>query len=95
MIVRGLERQLDNIHRELDYRAAVMERDREDINGFRARLRIMEQVIPLIMERLKSLEAGSPMFRMIEVVSPFVLIAMAILYRVPLGELSAVLGAIK
>lgn len=95
MIIRGLERQLDNIHRELDYRAAVMERDREDINGFRARLRIMEQVIPVIIERVKALEAGSPMFRMLEIVSPLILIGLAIVYRVPLSELSAVLGAIK
>lgn len=95
MIVRGLERQLDNIHRELDYRAVVIERDRADLDGVRSRLGKAETVILHILGRLRTLEAGSTTFKTIEVLTPFLMIGLAIVYRVPLDQVIAALGAIK
>lgn len=59
------------------------------------RSQALEQLIQVMAERLRAIEAGSRTFKTVEVLAPFILIAMAIIYRVPLDGLGAVLGAIK
>lgn len=86
--VRGIERELDRLH---DDRA----RDRTDMDQMRSRIVRNETMIGHILARLADLEAGSPAVKRMEIVAPFILIWLAILYRVPLDQVASALGAIK
>lgn len=80
--VRSLHRQLDSIHRELDVRSIIVERDREDINRLRYRIGLLDK-------RVKALEGNQKLIKAIEVLSPFILIGIAIWLRIPIDKFLA------
>jgi chromosome segregation ATPase len=109
MIIHGLERQIDNLHREIDLRGRAIEQDHFILQSLQSRIQSIEQAMTFLLSRLhlieralnrlsgkvKGLEANSPIFKILEILAPTFLVLIAVWYRVPVENIKALVGAIK
>lgn len=91
MIVSGLQREIDAIKREMDYRGTVITRGDTEIRQIKDRIRAMEVIIPMVLERIKAIETQSNLFKSAEVLIPLALVIVAIVLKVPLADIKAML----